>query len=50
MKNPPLSWQLTAAEITDLNLAWNQQKNQDELKRYLALKTSAGPQGCAAVH
>ncbi len=50
MKNPPLSWQLTAAEITDLNLAWTQQKNQDELKRYLALKASAGPRGCGAVH
>jgi len=50
MKNPPLSWQLTAAEVTDLNAAWNQQKNQDELKRYLGLKSSTTAQGCAVVH
>lgn len=49
MKNPPLSWQLTAAEIADLTSAWNQRKNQDELKRYLELNTSAAAPGCAAV-
>ena len=47
-KNPPLSWQLTAAEIADLTSAWNQRKNQDELKRYLALRTAGAGQGCAA--
>lgn len=50
MKSPPLSWQLTAAEIRDLDSAWKQQKNQDELKRYLGLKTSTGSQSCTALH
>ena len=49
MKNPPLSWQLTAAEVSDLNAAWNQPRNQDELKRYLAMRTASGGQGCTAV-
>jgi hypothetical protein len=48
MKNPPLSWQLTASEVADLNSAWEQRKNQEELKRYLALKTSTAADGCAA--
>jgi hypothetical protein len=48
MKNPPLSWQLTASEVADLNSAREQRKNQDELKRYLALKTSTTAEGCAA--
>ena len=36
MKDPPLSWQLTATEIADLESAWNQKPNQDTLNRYLA--------------
>jgi hypothetical protein len=49
MKNPPLSWQLTATEVADLDSAWRQAKNQDELKRYLALASTNGVQGCAGV-
>jgi hypothetical protein len=49
MKNPPLSWQLTAAEVADLASAWSQRKNQDELNRYLGLRTASAAQGCAVV-
>ena len=40
MKNPPLSWELTLREKKDLAEAWSRDSNQNELKRYLALKDS----------
>ena len=46
MKNPPLSWQLTATEIADLESAWNQKENQDTLNDYLRLKDSPDPGVC----
>ena len=51
MKNPPLSWQLTAGEIADLESAWALDANRRALTDYLALRNgpAAGAHACAAV-
>jgi hypothetical protein len=46
MKNPPLSWELTLREKKDLAEAWSRDSNQNELKRYLALKDSRAAGEC----
>ena len=48
MKNPPLSWQLTPGEQTDLKTAWAQAGNQSELNRYLTLKDAPAAGSCQA--
>jgi hypothetical protein len=49
MKNPSVSWKLTASYFYDFSSAWSQRKNQDELNRYLGLRTASAAQGCAVV-
>jgi hypothetical protein len=48
MKSPPLSWQLTPGEQTDLTMAWSQAGNRSELDRYLALKDAPVAGSCKA--
>jgi hypothetical protein len=48
MKEPPLSWQLTPQEKTDLSAAWLRDGNQTELARYLALKDAPVAGVCAS--
>ena len=47
MKNPPLSWQLTAQEMRDLDAAWHTDRNQKELRTFLEIKSKPTAGGCA---
>ncbi len=46
MKDPPLSWQLTRQEVSDLESAWASEKNQHALNQYLALKSHPTAGAC----
>lgn len=48
MKDPPLSWQLTAREKADLESAWATDTNQQMLRDYLALKNGPVTGTCTA--